>query len=702
MGRFTFFIALSIALTAMAAQAGEVLRLKATGLIRGENLPKLAALSSSAQGNDLFLVQWKASVSEKEKAEVESFGLHFLGYVPDDAFLLQGTAAQAAKVEHLAFIRTISPFVAGMKLEPELTRHGVFSFQELAQVSIQLAPGANVAAVLLLLTDTTEIGGGIIVGSSLVSDLWKIAQRPDVLWIERYLPMRSFGLSAEELGVQPQLRGGTRTGYESGTKVLNVDSLYAKDMNGQGQLVAVADTGLDTGDMATLSADFQGQVKTGLAMGLGGHSWGDPMMHGTHVSGSILGNGKNSDNRIRGGAFGARLVMEGMWSDIMNNIMPPAIPKLFDAAYAEGARIHSNSWGAPNSAGRYDNWAVLTDAWLFEHPDYLAMFAAGNDGSDNNKDGVVDEGSVSSPGSAKNVLTVGASKNLLLEGGIQKPMKELRNGTDKWSVEPLASSVLSDDIRGLAAFSSRGPAADGRIKPEIVAPGTNIVSARDKHPSADPAKMSWGVYDDNYVFMGGTSMATPVAAGAMALTRQFLLQKLGTESVSSALLKATIANSAEDLFPGQFGVRATGQEEPTQRPNNHEGWGRVNLANLTGNRSLELHDERQGLATGAVKEFSVNVIAGSPLRVTMAYTDAPGIASAQRALVNDLDLTVTDSSGHTFFPNGRSDKDAVNNMEEIDLLAPMAGTYKVTVRGDNVPQGKNGAQPYALVISTGL
>ena len=130
-------------------------------------------------------------------------------------------------------------------------------------------------------------------------------------------------------------------------------------------------------------------------------------------------------------AFGAKLVAEGMWSDIMNNIVPPAIPKLFDAAYKEGARIHSNSWGAPNSNGRYDSWASQADKWTFEHPDFLPVFAAGNDSADRNQDGVIDEGSVSSPGSTKNVLTVGASKNFLTKGGIQRKMTDLQDGKNK-------------------------------------------------------------------------------------------------------------------------------------------------------------------------------------------------------------------------------------------------------------------------------
>jgi subtilisin family serine protease len=649
----------------------------------------------------LFLVQWKASPSEAEKAQVRQLGLALLSYFPDDAFLAQGSGTAALEAKSLPFVHAVVPYAPAMRLEPGLTPHGALSFRDGASVTIQLAPGADKASVLGALSGAADVGSGLVTGSASVGTLWELASRPDVVWIERYLPMRTFDVKPGELGVTPSTDSPTRTGYESGVKILNVDSFYGKGLTGQGQVVAVADTGLDTGDTATLSADFQGQLKIGLAMGLGGHSWGDPEMHGTHVSGSILGNGRNSQGLIRGGAYGAQLVMMGMWSDIMNNIMPPTLPKLYQAGYDNGARIQSDSWGSPNSMGRYDNWAAQTDQWLYDHPDYLAMFAAGNDGADLNKDGVIDEGTVGSPGTAKNVLTVGASKNLLMEGGIQRPMKDLRNGADKWGVEPIASSLLSESSQGMAAFSSRGPTADGRLKPEIVAPGTNIVSVRDHHPKADPATMSWGIYDDNYVYMGGTSMATPVAAGAVALTRQFLVQKLGTESVSAALLKATVANSADDLYPGQFGLRSAGQEEPTVRPNNHEGWGRVDLANLVGSRKYVFRDDHSGLATGQAFTYSVQHDGNGPLRVTMAYTDAPGVAAAAKTLVNDLDLTVQDASGRTFYPNNGSGKDATNNMEQVDVANAGAGTYTITVKAASVPQGKNGAQPYALVISEG-
>lgn len=693
-----YLIVIASLLCAGNVQAGEILRLKSTGAF------KASSLTTQSEDTGLYLVQWKGAVSESEKAKVAALGFSLLNYVPDDAFLAQGDAVAAAKASKLPFIHAVVAFEPGMKMEPELTQNGIFSFTDKVLVSVQMSPTGDESAVRGLFTASKYTGAGVIVGETSVGNLWQLVSRKDVIWVERFLPVKSMDLSANEMvGAldEPVPSAPSTTGFESGTKIMNVDSAYAAGITGAGQIIAVADTGLDSGNLNNLILDFQGQVKSAYAMGLGGSSWGDPLNHGTHVSGSILGSGKSSNGLIRGAAYGAHLVMEGLYSDILQNISIPGIPKLFDQANKDGARIHSNSWGAPSSNGRYDNFSVQADNWLFNNQDFLAVFAAGNDGADLNKDGVIDEGTVSTPGTAKNVLTVGASKNYLMEGGIQRKLIDLRAGKDKWGVEPLASSMLSEDARGMACFSSRGPTADGRIKPEIVAPGTNIVSARSKNPKAKPEE-SWGIYDDNYLYMGGTSMATPLTSGAMGLIRQNLLARMNVSSVSSALLKATVANTAEDLFPGQFGARAAGQEQPTRRPNNHEGWGRVNLETLMADQGLAFFDERAGLATNQEKVIQLAVRDISrPVKITMAYTDAPGVAAAAKTLVNDLDLSLVDPSGTTIYPNRLNGKDGTNNMEQIDVLAPVAGVYQIKIRGANVPQGKNGAQPYALVVSAG-
>jgi len=219
------------------------------------------------------------------------------------------------------------------------------------------------------------------------------------------------------------------------------------------------------------------------------------------------------------------------------------------------------------------------------------------------------------------------------------------------------------------------------------------VSTRSHHPKASTL---WGAYDDEYVYAGGTSMATPLTAGAAVVARQYLIEKAGIAQPSAALLKATMVHSAKDLFPGQYGVGPK-QELPTPRPNVHEGYGRVDLDALTRLAGTTAFvDSREGVATGGADEISFDLAAGKGFRATLAYTDAPASPSAGRALVNDLDLEVVTPSGRIVLL-----QDAKNNLEMVEFKPGQseAGSYRIVVRGRNVPQGRNGKQPYALVVS---
>ncbi|RYZ76916.1 MAG: serine protease, partial [Proteobacteria bacterium] len=335
----------------------------------------------------------------------------------------------------------------------------------------------------------------------------------------------------------------------------------------------------DMGEGA-LSPDFNGAVVKGQIFGLFSKSWDDPMGHGTHVAGSVLGRGTVSGGKLHGGAYDAQFIPQGMWSPMLKNLtVPTKVTDLFEKSYAEGARIHTNSWGSPRNLGAYDAMASSVDEFMFNNPDMLILFAAGNSGVDMNKDGRIDAGSVCSPGTAKNTLTVGASENVTTTGGIQVPINKLRSAKDSWAAEPIFSSMLSDNANGMAMFSSRGPTLDGRFKPEIVAPGTNILSARSHVAGASEL---WGAYNADYVYSGGTSMATPLAAGGAAVTRQILQDKMKIANPSAVLLKATLMHTAFDMYPGQYGEvgQAAGQELLTRRPNIDEGYGRMDLARV--------------------------------------------------------------------------------------------------------------------------
>ena len=231
---------------------------------------------------------------------------------------------------------------------------------------------------------------------------------------------------------------------------------------GAGQIVAVADTGIDDSH-----PDFNGRILGMIALGRPG-DWSDPNGHGTHVSGSVLGDGTASQGAIRGAAPGAQLFFQSLLdADGHLGGLPLDLGDLFDEAYVNGARIHNNSWGAATES-RYTINSTEVDDFVAGHRDMLIVVSAGNEGTamaprKNSAAGFVDWLSIGSPASCKNALTVGASRNSRTEGGYST----LTYGS-AWPREfpdpPIADETISGSPDSLAGFSSRGPCDDRRIK----------------------------------------------------------------------------------------------------------------------------------------------------------------------------------------------------------------------------------------------
>jgi serine protease AprX len=668
------------------AQAGELIR-----FTRAAVDPQSFEIKSTRPTHEV-IVQFKNPVTEKVKQELISEGFSILGYLPDDAVVVQG---DFSKIQFLDDINGAIPYSPEFKISKEIksitTGRGTEAWvvtgfnKDLFKDTVKALKGQY----KLLAVDSKSA-----VVSAPRSELLKIASAPGVEHVQPYPEFNLLYMDVlAETAPASDIEGTALDGSESGTKAMNFESVWSKGLTGRGQIAAFADTGLDSGNMSTISADFHGSVKAGQALGLFVKSWEDPFGHGTHVAGSIAGRGTASNGVVKGGAHEAMLVAQGMWSSVMDNLMPPSkLEVLFQNASKEGARIHSNSWGSPKSLGAYDSFAQQADEWIFNNPDVLVIFAAGNSGVDDNRDGRIDADSIGSPATAKNVLAVGASENVTSSGGIQVPVNKLRDPSH-WSTEPIYSSKLSDNVNGLAMFSSRGPTDDGRIKPDVVAPGTNILSTRSHMPKSNDL---WGRYDDNYVWSGGTSMAAPLAAGAATVARQILVDKYGQSNPSSALLKAFMHHTAVDMYPGQYGEVGAqkGQEILQRRPNSDEGFGRVDMDYMVKTAPALIVDERNGVQVGEEKVYKITVSANSKMLVNLVYNDAPASPNAGAALVNDLDLVLTKPDGSQV-----SATDRVNNHEIIEIAVASPGTYKLTVRGVKVPQGKMGKQPFAMLVS---
>jgi hypothetical protein len=415
--------------------------------------------------------------------------------------------------------------------------------------------------------------------------------------------------------------------------------------------------------------------------------------------------------------------------------IPSDLHTLFQQAYNAGARIHSNSWGS-NAAGDYTLDSANADDFIWDNKDMTITFSAGNEGIDANANGVVDNDSIGSPATAKNVITIGASENdrqgnYQCDTGLAYQSHDAYQPSTtctgmggqnilgtygvRWPADfpanPLASDPTAGNAQQMAGFSSRGPTDDTRIKPDVVAPGTWILSTysgQHQEGYGDPVNPQNGAYQVDgwgmppngfYKYFGGTSMSNPIAGGAATVVRDFY-QKTASLNASSALVKATLINTAVDLLD-ENNDGASDNDFPI--PNVHEGWGRIDLVNAT-DGSAKYIDQSSGLGTGGTGTYQASVVSGGgPLKISLVWSDFASTAAASVNLVNDLDLEVTAPGGTVYrgnvFSGGWSasggSADRRNNVENVYIQSAAAGTWTVTVRGFNVPSGP---QPYALVV----
>ena len=401
---------------------------------------------------------------------------------------------------------------------------------------------------------------------------------------------------------------------------------FTTDLDGSGQTVAVADAGLDEdhGDFGTRVVGNYDVIGDGSTADR--HSG-----HGTHVACTVLGDG------FRGGYGGvaqaAELYFQAMENDNTGNFQSPSLNNLLNTAYNAGARTHTNSWGSSSASqqSKYnsetedvDDRASYYDRYYNGRQGLTILFAAGNDGPNS--------GTVSPPATAKNIISVGNHKN-------------------RYSGAP--------DV--MMSGSSRGPTEDGRIKPDLVAPGGYVRSCRAQE-AGDTGTATWR--NTYYLEYTGTSMATPNAAGAAAMVREYLEEIAQRPSPQGALVKALLVLGAQDI-----GTRDI--------PNKDEGWGRVNLRNSLappGGQGIWVDDRSVMSGTGNSKLYSFNVSQSSGMfKTVLTWSDERGSRFSTAQLVNDLDLEVTAPDGTVYkgndFANGRSttggSRDSVNNLEVV-------------------------------------
>lgn len=535
-------------------------------------------------------------------------------------------------------------------------------------------------------------GDRVVRFSSDQADLGRVADIPEISELqEASAPRPLLDLCLPTIGIRREHGGAV------------------SERDGAGELIGIADTGIDEAH-----PDFAGRIRHVEALGRpGDHS--DPSGHGTHVAGIVLGDGAASHGAVRGVAPGAELYFQSVM-DVNGRLggLPPDVATLLRPAYDAGVRVHNDSWGAFLQA-RYGANSIQLDGFVHANPDFLVVVAAGNQGScmpgANSAAGFVDMPSIADPASAKNCLSVGASRSPRAAGGYSG-ITWGRMWPRDFPDLPIRDQPISGDVDALAGFSSRGPGDDNRVKPDLVAPGTDIASTKS---AAAPARNFWGAYpgNDHYAINGGTSMAAPLVTGAAAIVRRYYVDERAHPRPSAALLRATIVNGTARM------EREDAVAPPHGEPNFHQGFGRLDLASTIPDRvdpawrlfwvDTLVDPALDFAATGEIRRWSLRLDGDGDLRICLAWTDPPA-RSVQNTLIMLLDAGPlrpkiasngdVPRTGLAFptrvMPGVTVNRDPANNLHVIRVPDAKAGLHTLSVIAVNVPKPP---QSFALVAT---
>jgi hypothetical protein len=683
-------------------------------------------------GKQLFLIQFAGPIKQEWLNEVGNQGeVDFIAYVPSNAYLIWTDGPNYQRLQMLAasrpYLQWTGAFHPAYRIHPGLKAMTVGASQEDTKVTVQFfnheGVETSVKAVKSkakkILRDTWLVGPyhNIIVVIS-PDDLNSIAVLTDVVNIEPWIEPELFGerqgqILADQLNTAGSQPSGP--GYLTWLNGLGFNTTFNFVVN-------ISDSGLDRGrtTAADLHPDFLDasansrvayvQEVRGTTVDNNAANNIDTGGHGT-INHAIVGGFNNTPDTPGSGTdfedsagfqYGlgiAPFVRLGSSRIFNPSFTFPDHTELTNAAYANGARISSNSWGSSIGTGVYDATSQEYDALVRDarpasasdggqagNQEMVIVWAAGNRGSGASTLG--DTGATS-----KNTLVVGASENFN------------QAGTDGCGV----ANSGADDARDVIGFSSRGSTADNRVKPDIMAPGTHIYGAASQNMGYSGS----GVCDQYrpagqtlYAWSSGTSHSTPAVAGAAALLRQWFLNQ-GNSVPSPAMTKAYMMNTATWM---------TGNGANDTLPSNNQGMGRLNLERSFNAAPRHLADQTLIFDnTGETYVVNGSIIdTAQPFRVTLAWTDAPG-STVGNTWVNNLDLEVTvDNGGGAVLYRGNNfnndqsqpggEADGRNNVESVWLPAGTTGNFTVTVRasniaGDGVPNSGDGTdQDFALVV----
>ena len=578
--------------------------------------------------NELFnhryyrVVQFYDIPGNTIQEELKQLGVELIGYMPQYAYYVAISEDVDLELLQNYNVRSVISIDQRFKLDSELFKTGGLknTCKTKEEVDLLIKPFNNVA---LSAAKKALVSNKIKILEDEENAIGGIAIRISVNKLDKVIQL-PFVQYIEPLPLSPT-KDDTRGRSLHRANTLDSDYASGRHYDGTGVSIALADDGIIgphidyTGRLIQLTTDDDGN-------------------HGDMTAGILFGAG-NLNPTIKGMAPGSFLYCFKISGY-------PHVNKAVDHMHDYDIWITSTSY-SQGSRGRYNNSAAFIDQQISGHPQLIHVFSAGNDGEEDHGYGAGDGWGNITGGykAAKNVIAVG---NL-------------------------------DDQDVLLNSSSRGPADDGRIKPDICANGHGQMST-------DPP--------NSYRAGSGTSAAAPGIAGVIAQLYHAYKTMHGGANPESPLIKACLLNTADDLGnPG---------------PDYLHGWGRVNAL-----RAIQTLEESRYLADeinhGSIQNHTITVPPGTvQLRAMLYWLDPEGSPGAGKSLVNDLDMTVSGPSASLVLPwvlNPTPDPaslmtaatrgvDRLNNMEQVTINQPLPGNYTITVNGYQVPFGP---QQYYIV-----
>ncbi|MFZ2486675.1 MAG: S8 family serine peptidase, partial [Anaerolineae bacterium] len=689
-----------------------------------ENVPALLAAKVPA-GGSLYLVQFVGPIKQAWLDSVQATGASLVEYIANNAYLVWTDASARSQLDALVkdgnFVQYSAAYQPAYKLGPTIETAVLKGVDPNAIVPVTVQIYKHAANDVSKTTIARLAVGGKPQWSPILAfengqfevraaDLLTIARLPDVVWVgERF---------ARELNdeVQGQILAGNLNAGKTGPSGTGyktwLDALGFSQNPADYPIVNVTDDGLGNGTVTngagdvTLTRNGDG-VTTRVAYtancttdasanGIAGHG---------HINTSIVGGydlragfpfrDPNGYQRGQGINPYARVAQTKIFTNAgsynvsnCGNTDTGVIKSEQD----HGAQISTNSWGCSGCASTYDDSSQaydvgVRDADLTEagNQQLIYVFSAGNSGSG--------AATIGTPGNGKNMITVGASENY-------RPSDEDGSWTDGCAI----SSTGADNAMDVISFSSRGPAPGGRVKPEVIAPGTHIQGTASTVTGYDGS----GVCDQYrpsgqtvFAASSGTSHSTPAVAGVASLVYYWIQNHYSTVP-SPALTKAYLIAHPTYL---------TGVAANDTLPSNNQGYGMPNMTTafdatpryLLNQTNIFNNTGETWTWDGAVADPS------KPLRIVMVYTDAAG-AIGTSPQVNNLNLSAT-VNATTYLGNRFSGQwsttggsaDAANNYEAIFLPAGTSGSLHLSIAaaniaGDGVPNsGDTTDQDFALV-----